>query len=79
VFGFIGLTTNTGYLDDTSVLDAAGAIATDSEMRTRMPGLLAAGTVRSASTGRAAAAAGDGASAALAADRYLTDGCWRPE
>jgi thioredoxin reductase (NADPH) len=46
-------------------------------MRTRLPGLLAAGTVRSASTGRAAAAAGDGASAALAADRYLTDGTWR--
>jgi thioredoxin reductase (NADPH) len=79
VFGFIGLTTNTAYLDDTSVLDSAGAIATDSEMRTCMPGLLAAGTVRSASTGRAAAAAGDGATAALAADRYLTDGRWRPE
>jgi thioredoxin reductase (NADPH) len=44
-----------------------------------LPGLLAAGTVRSASTGRAAAAAGDGASAALAADRYLATGEWRDE
>jgi hypothetical protein len=35
--------------------------------------------VRAASTGRAAAAAGDGASAALAADRYLTDGQWRSD
>jgi thioredoxin reductase (NADPH) len=76
VFGFIGLTKNTAFLDDRSILDDAGAILTDSVMRTRMPGLLAAGTVRSASTGRAAAAAGDGASAALAADRYLTDGTW---
>lgn len=77
VFGFIGLTTNTAFLDEPSILDRTGAIATDSEMRTGIPGLLAAGTVRSASTGRAAAAAGDGAGAALAADRYLTDGQWR--
>jgi thioredoxin reductase (NADPH) len=76
VFGFIGLKKNTAFLHDRSILDEAGAILTDSVMRTRVPGLLAAGTVRSASTGRAAAAAGDGASAALAADRYLTDGTW---
>jgi len=36
-------------------------------------GLFAAGTVRSGSAGRAASAAGDGATAALSADRYLKD------
>ena len=38
---------------------------------------LAAGTVRAGCLGRAAAASGDGAAAALAADRFLTDGHWR--
>lgn len=76
VFGFIGLEANTAFLGDTSILDASGLIATDAAMRTSLEGLLAAGTVRSQSTARAAAAAGDGASAALAADRYLADGHW---
>jgi thioredoxin reductase (NADPH) len=79
VFGFIGLIRNTALLAEQSILDGAGSIVTDLAMRTGLPGLLAAGTVRSASTGRAAAAAGDGASAALAADRYLATGEWRDE
>jgi thioredoxin reductase (NADPH) len=79
VFGFIGLETNTPYLEQDSILDEYGGIITDSEMRTGLKGLLAAGTVRARSTGRAAAAAGDGASAALAADRFLTDGEWPSE
>jgi thioredoxin reductase (NADPH) len=76
VFGFIGLTTNTAFLDDAAILAGTGGIVTDAEMRTRHPGLLAAGTVRANSTGRAAAAAGDGSAAALAASRFLADGEW---
>ncbi len=43
----------------------------------RLTGICAAGNVRSQSPYRAASAAGDGASAAIAVDRYLTDGSWR--
>ena len=52
----------------------SGRIPVDGAMRTSLPGLFAAGTARSASAGRAAAAAGDGGTAAVGADRYLRDG-----
>jgi thioredoxin reductase (NADPH) len=77
LFVYIGLTPNTAWLDGTLDLDASGRIPTDDCMRTVVPGLFAVGTVRSGSAGRAASAAGDGATAAVAADRYLSDGAWR--
>ncbi len=55
-------------------LDPSGRIPVDGEMRTSLPGLFAAGTVRSGSAGRAASAAGDGTAAAVSADQYLRDG-----
>ena len=76
LFVYIGLTPDTAWLNGLLELDPSGRIPTDGEMRSRLPGLLAAGTVRSGSAGRAASAAGDGAMAAVAADRYLTDGAW---
>jgi thioredoxin reductase (NADPH) len=77
VFVYIGLTPNTALLQGRLVLDPAGAIPTDGWMRTGLTGVFAAGTVRSGSPRRAASAAGDGAAAAIAADRYLADGPWR--
>jgi len=77
LFVYIGLAPNTSWLNGTLELDASGRIPTDGWMRSRVPGLLAAGTVRSESAGRAASAGGDGATAAVAADRYLSDGAWR--
>jgi thioredoxin reductase (NADPH) len=79
VFGFIGLQANNAFIGDDSILDASGLIVTDTAMRTRLKGLLAAGTVRAAGSGRAAAAAGDGTSAALSADRFIADGQWLAE
>ena len=76
LFVYVGLEPATAWLNGLTDLDPSGRIATDSAMRCRQPGLLAAGTVRSASAGRAAAAAGDGATAAVAADAYLRDGAW---
>jgi thioredoxin reductase (NADPH) len=76
VFVFVGTEPNSGFGAENAALDAAGYLVTDTAMRTRLPGLLAAGTVRSGSAGRAAAAAGDGALAALTADRFLKDGHW---
>lgn len=76
LFVYVGLAPATAWLNGLTDLDPSGRIATDSAMRCRQPGLFAAGTVRSGSAGRAAAAAGDGATAAIAADRYLRDGAW---
>ena len=75
-FVFVGLAPNTECVPDKSVLDASGYIATDIALRTRLAGLLAAGTVRAGCYVRAAAASGDGATAALTADRCLSTGEW---
>jgi thioredoxin reductase (NADPH) len=76
LFCYVGLAPNSEPVASLLALDAAGHVPTDSSCRTQLPGVLAAGWLRSAPTGRAAAAAGEGASAAVAADRYLSDGAW---
>lgn len=76
VFAYVGLQPNAGVLERQLHLDPAGRIPTDAWMRTELTGVCAAGTVRSQSAGRAASAAGDGASAAISVDRYLADGTW---
>jgi thioredoxin reductase (NADPH) len=76
LFVYVGLAPATTLLDGLLALDATGRIPVDGAMRTSLPGLFAAGTVRSRSAARAASAAGDGAAAALSADRCLKDGTW---
>jgi thioredoxin reductase (NADPH) len=76
LFVYVGLAPATALVDGLLALDASGPIPVDGAMRSSLPGLFAAGTVRSGSAGRAASAAGDGATAALSADRYLRDGTW---
>ena len=71
LFVYVGLAPAAAFLDGVVALDPAGCIPVDREMRSSLPGLFAAGTVRSGSAGRAASAAGDGAPAALSADQYL--------
>lgn len=71
VFVYIGLRPNTGVLGGRIALDRRGAIVCRDGLATGLPGVFAAGTVRAAAFGRAAAAAGEGASAALSAWRYL--------
>jgi thioredoxin reductase (NADPH) len=77
IFAYIGLQPNTAVLQDRLSLDRAGRIPTDGWMRSELVGVCAAGTVRCQSPCRAVSAAGDGASAAVTADRYLMDGSWR--
>jgi len=76
LFVYVGLAPATALLDGVLALDASGRIPVDGEMRSSLPGLFGAGTVRSGAPGRAAAAAGDGAIAAVRADQYLRDGHW---
>lgn len=76
VFPFVGLRPNSEQLEGKVSLDEEGAVVTDGAFRTALPGLLAAGIVRSGAAGRAAAASGEGAAAAVTADAYLTGGAW---
>jgi len=73
LFVYVGLEPNTGFLQDLLRLDGAGRIPTDICMRTELAGVFAAGDVRSDSASQAVTAAGDGATAALAAHRYLKE------
>jgi thioredoxin reductase (NADPH) len=76
VFVYIGLEPNTAFLRDTLRLDADGHIPTDIWMRTELPGVFAIGDVRRDSASQAIAAAGDGATAAVAARTYLDQQVW---
>jgi thioredoxin reductase (NADPH) len=76
LFVYVGLAPATTWLGGLLALDASGRIPVDSELRTSLIGVFAAGTVRAGSAGRAASAAGDGAAVALSVDRYLADGMW---
>ena len=76
VFAYVGLQPNTEFVKNKVTLDPSGRIPTEGFMRTKLPGICAAGTVRSRSPHRAVSAAGDGASAAVTLDRYLADGAW---
>jgi thioredoxin reductase (NADPH) len=77
VFTYIGLTPNSALVAGQIALDPDARIPTDAAMRTELKGVCAAGAVRAGFPGRAAAAAGDGAAAAIAIDRYLSDDEWR--
>jgi len=72
VFVFIGMTPLTGFLKGVVELDNRGFIVTHScTLQTSVPGIYAAGDVRSGALKQAATAAGDGVIAALMAKEYL--------
>lgn len=73
VFVAIGFQPDTGYLKGIVELDATGHVVTNEKMETNVPGILAAGDIRHNSARQAVAAAGDGASAAIFAEQYLTE------
>lgn len=73
VFIFIGMSPNTEWAPAEIERDKYGFIVTNLQLETSMPGVFAAGDVRSGSTKQAAAAAGEGATAALMIREYLRD------
>ncbi len=74
VFVFVGLSPNTGFLKDTKIeLDEIGMIKTAENLETSIPGVFAAGDVRSGATMQIASATGEGATAALMIRKYLED------
>lgn len=72
VFVFVGLKPNTEFVKGTAIeLDERGLIKTDADLQTAIPGVFAAGDVRSCATMQIASAAGEGATAALKMREYL--------
>jgi thioredoxin reductase (NADPH) len=71
VFIFVGLEPNTSMLRGVVELDPAGHVVTDLWLRTSAPGVFAAGDIRQHAARQLVSAAGDGATAAIAAYRYL--------
>ncbi len=72
IFVSIGLTPNTDYLRGVLPLDATGGITTGNKMETELPGIFAAGDIRHNSAMQAITAAGDGATAAIYAEKFIT-------
>ena len=70
-FIFIGLKPNTGFLEGAVDFDQWGFIKTDETFQTSMPGVYAAGDVRSGSTKQLASATGEGVTALIMVRQYL--------
>ncbi len=70
-FIYVGQKPNTGYLNGTVPLDEEGRVITNERMETEVSGVFAAGDIRHHSARQVITAAGDGATAALSAERYL--------
>jgi thioredoxin reductase (NADPH) len=71
IFVFVGFRPNTGIIDGHVKHDAMGYLETDMNMETSIKGLFAAGDVRVQLTRQVTTAAGDGTTAAIAAEKYL--------
>jgi thioredoxin reductase (NADPH) len=73
LFVAVGVTPKAHFLADVLTLDDDGHILTDDECRTSIPGVFAAGDVRKKILKQIATAVGDGAVAAIMAEKYLED------
>lgn len=73
VFVSVGTNPDTEYVKTILPLDESGYIITNEKMETPVPGIFAAGDIRHNSARQAITAAGDGATAAIYAQKYLTE------
>jgi thioredoxin reductase (NADPH) len=71
VFGFVGYQPYSDIFKDIIEMDDAGYIRTDSDMRTNVAGVFAAGDIRVKSLRQVATAVADGAIAAVQAEKYI--------
>ncbi len=70
-FIWIGIIPNTGFIGDSVKLDETGFIVTDSTMATSVPGVFAAGDVRTTPLRQVATAVSDGAIALMSAEHFI--------
>ncbi len=73
VFIYVGLHPETDYLRGLLTLDEEGRIPTTQGMETEIPGIFAAGDIRKNSPCQVIIAAGEGATAALSAEKFLME------
>lgn len=73
VFVYIGFLPNTGFLSGQVQLSENGYIIANERMETSLPGVFAAGDCRQKLLRQVVTAAGDGATAAFAAEKYLEE------
>jgi len=71
VFVFVGYDPNNDLLKGLLELDSYGFVVTDNDLKTSVPGVFAAGDIRSKLLRQISTAVGEGATAAFAAERYL--------
>jgi thioredoxin reductase (NADPH) len=71
VFIFVGLEPNTRFVRGVLDLDPSGHVVVDGHLQSSVRGVFAAGDIRQFSSSQLVSAAGDGASAAVAAARYI--------
>ena len=71
IFVYVGLQPNTALLQNLVKLSDTGHVPTDTWMKTARDGLYAVGDIRQDSAAQAITSAGDGATAAIAAYRYI--------
>ncbi|MFC1908312.1 thioredoxin-disulfide reductase [Chloroflexota bacterium] len=73
IFIAVGFKPNTDYLKGLLTLSDSGAIITNDRLETSVPGIFAAGDIRQNSIRQVISAAGDGAVAAISADRFIAE------
>jgi len=73
VFIFVGYKPNTGFFESLLRLDKDNYIITDERMTTSIDGIFAAGDVRAKPLKQIVTAVGDGAIAAVSAERYIEE------
>ncbi len=73
LFVYVGFKPNTAFLKSILQLGDTGHVPTDNWMKTELDGLYAAGDIRQDSAAQAITSAGDGATAAIAAYRYIKE------
>ena len=76
LFIYVGLTPNSGLAHGLLETDGGGHIPVNVSMETSVPGVYAVGDIRQHSSSQLVSAAGDGATAALAAWRYIAGKTW---
>ena len=76
LFVYIGLDPNSGLIDGLPETDGGGHIPVNISMETALPGVYAVGDIRQHSSSQLVSAAGDGATAAIAAWRYIGSKSW---